>query len=144
MDTQLDSKSSSETDYRDGIDEFFQDDDLHNGTSSHKLNDISSMVNFDMLKLSLALSLSGRDHFFQTSAVNWELASTREISIKMKKVESVHQVINTHFNLKARLWQVGAIMDITKRKRDVYAIADTNAGKNLIYQSISIVTGGSV
>ncbi len=62
----------------------------------------------------------------------------------MKKVESVHQVINTHFNLKARLWQVGAIMDINKRKRDVCAIAGISVGKSLVYQSIPVVIGGSV
>ncbi len=35
-------------------------------------------------------------------------------------------------------------MDITKCKSDVCAIAGTNAGKSLVYQSIPIVTGGSV
>ncbi len=62
----------------------------------------------------------------------------------MKEIESVRQVINTHFNLKARSWQVGAVMDITKRKRDVCAIASTSANKSLVYQSILIITGGSV
>ena len=144
LNTQLDSESSSEMDYGDGIDELFQDDGLFNSTSSHQSNDTSSMVDFDMLQSSPASSPGGRNRFFLTSAVNWEPASTREISTKMKEVESVRQVINTHFNLKARPWQVGAVMDITKRKRDVCAIAGTNAGKSLAYQSIPVVTGGSV
>ncbi len=134
LDTQLDSESSSETDYGDGINELFQDDGLLNGTSSHQSNNTSSMVDFDMLRSSPPSSPSGRDHFFLTSAVNWEPASTREISTKIKEVESVRQVINTHFNLKARPWQVGAVMDITKRKRDICAIAGTKAGKSFVYQ----------
>ncbi len=35
-------------------------------------------------------------------------------------------------------------MDIIKRKSDVCAIAGTNADKNLVYQSILVVIGGSV
>ena len=62
----------------------------------------------------------------------------------MKEVESVHQVINTYFSLKTRLWQVDAIIDITKRKKDVCTIANTNASKSFVYQLIPIVTGGSV
>ena len=148
------SESSSETDYGSEIDKLFQNDTLlnsisrrsHDGRnfSSYQSNDTSSMVNFDMLRSSPPSSPSGRDHFFLTSAANWEPASTREISIKVKEVERVRQVINTHFNLKARPWQVGAVVDITKRKRDVCAIAGTNSGKNLVYQSIPVITEGSV
>ena len=54
------------------------------------------------------------------------------MSIKIKEVESIRQIINTHFNFKVRPWQVGAIIDITKCKRDFCAIAGTNAGKNLV------------
>lgn len=144
----------SETDYGDGNDELFQDNALVNGLGgrglgnrnslSHQSNETSSMADFDMLRSSPPLSPNGRDHFFLTSGINWEPASTREISTKVKEVESVRQVINTHFNFKARPWQVGAVIDITKRKRDVCAIAGTNAGKSLVYQSIPVVTGGSV
>ncbi len=62
----------------------------------------------------------------------------------MKEVESVRQVINTHFNLKARLWQVDAVIDITKRQKDVCAIAGTSTGKNLVYQSIPVITRGFI
>ena len=140
---ELDIGSSSETDYGDGNDEFFQDDGHVNGIG-HQSNDTSSMADFDMLRSSPPSSPSDRNHSFLTSAVNWEPASTRQLSTKVKEVESVRQVINTHFNLKARPWQVGAVMDITKRKRDVCAIAGTSAGKSLVYQSIPVVTGGSV
>ncbi len=95
-----------------------------------------------MLRSSPPLSSSGRNHFFLTSAVNWEVASTREISIKMKAVKSVRQVINTHFNLKVRPWQVGAGMDITKRKRDVCEIAGTNAGKALFTSQFRLLPVG--
>ncbi len=97
-----------------------------------------------MLRSSFPLSPSDQSHFFLTSIVNWEPASTEQICIIVKEVESVCQVIHTHFNLKPRPWQVGAIMDITKRKRDVCTIAGTSAGKNFVYQSIPVVIGGSV
>lgn len=35
-------------------------------------------------------------------------------------------------------------MDITKCKRNIYAIVDINANKNLVYQSILVITRGSV
>lgn len=146
------SESSGETDY--GDDEIFQDDVFVNGIDrrgpgsgsslSHRLDETQSMVDFDMLRSSPPSSPNGSDSFFLTSATNWEPASTREISTKMKEVESVRQVINTHFNLKARPWQVSVVIDITKHKKDVCAIAGTNAGKCLVYQSIPVVTGGSV
>ncbi len=144
LNTQLDSKSLSEIDYGDGINELYQDDGLLNSNSSHQSNDISSMVDLDMLKSSPTLFPSGRDHFFLTSALNWEPVSTREISTKMKEVKSVCQVINTHFKLKATPWQVDAVMDVTKHKKDICAIADTNAGKSFVDQSIPVVTSGSV
>lgn len=102
------------------------------------------MVDFDILQSSLSLSSSSRDHFFLTNAINWELANTREINTKVKEVERVCQVINTHFNLKAKLWQVGAIIDITKHKKDICAIVGTNADKSLVYQTLPMVTRGSV
>ncbi len=36
------------------------------------------------------------------------------------------------------------MIDITPTKRDVCAIASTNAGKNLVYQAILVVTEGFV
>ncbi len=36
------------------------------------------------------------------------------------------------------------MVDITLKKRDMCAIASTNAGKSLIYQAIPVVTGGFV
>ena len=62
----------------------------------------------------------------------------------MVEVETVCRAINTHFNLKARLWQVSIVIDITKHKTDVCAIAGTNAGKSLVHQSVPVITGGSV
>lgn len=62
----------------------------------------------------------------------------------MKEVKSVCQIINTYFNLKARLWQISALIDITKCKKDVCAIAGTKASKSLVYQLIPVVTRGSV
>lgn len=79
-----------------------------------------------------------------TSTINWKLANIREISTKVKDVKSVRQVINIHFNFKVRPWQISAVIDITKRKRDIYAIAGISASKSLVYQSIPIITKGSV
>lgn len=102
------------------------------------------MADFDMLQSSFSSSPGGRDHFYLTIVVNWEPASTKKISIKVKEVKSICQVINIHFNHKAKPWQVSAIIDIAKRKTDIYAIARTNAGKSLVYQSILVVTRESV
>lgn len=62
----------------------------------------------------------------------------------MPEVDRIRRLINEHFGLKARSWQVSVLVDITQKKRDVYAIASTNAGKNLVYQAIPVVIGGSV
>lgn len=97
-----------------------------------------------MLQSSPASFSNGQDYFFLTSTVNWEPTSIREISTKMKEVKSICQIINTHFNLKARFWQIDAVIDITKRKRDVCAITGINASKSLVYHSILVITGGSV
>lgn len=101
------------------------------------------MVDFDMMRSSPPAEAIV-DAGFLTSAANWELATTRAISAGMTEVNAVRQAINERFNAKARPWQVGVVIDITKRKRDVCAIAGTNAGKRLVYQSIPVVTGGSV
>ena len=93
-----------------------------------------------MLKSSPASSPSGQDHFFLTNAINWEPASTKKISIKIKGIKNIRQIINIYFNLKARPWQIGAVIDIIKYKRDICAIANTNADKSFVYQSILIVT----
>ncbi len=62
----------------------------------------------------------------------------------MLEMDRICQVISGCFGLKARLWQVSVLVDITLKKRDVYAIASTNASKNLVYQAISVVMGGLV
>ncbi len=66
------------------------------------------------------------------------------MNIKIKKSESVHQIINTHFNLKAKPWQVNAIMNITKCKKNIYAIVDINASKSLVYWLIPFVIDKSI
>lgn len=100
------------------------------------------MADFDILQLSFLLSLSNQNLSYLTDAINWELASTSQICTKVKKVESVCQIINTHFNFKTRPWQVGIIIDITKYKRYICAISGINVIKSLIYQSILVITRG--
>ncbi len=62
----------------------------------------------------------------------------------MPEVDRIRQVISGRFGLNTRPWQVCVFVDITDKKRDIYAIASTNAGKSLVYQVIPIVTGGLV
>lgn len=62
----------------------------------------------------------------------------------MPEVDRIRRLINEHFELKARPWQVSVLVDITQKKRDVCAIASTNTSKSLVYQAIPVVTGGSV
>ncbi len=111
---------------------------------TYQSNDTLSIADFDMLRSSPLSSPNDQNHSFLTNTVNWDPISTRQISTKVKEIESVCQVIHTHFNLKARQWQVNTIIDITKRKRDICAVAGISAGKNLVYQLISVVTGGSI
>ncbi len=49
LDTQLDSKSSSEIDYKYKINKLFHDNNLFNDNFSYQSNNISSMVNFNIL-----------------------------------------------------------------------------------------------
>lgn len=86
----------------------------------------------------------GNDKAFLISAANWELLSIININTKMVEVELVCYIINTHFNLKVRLWQMNIVINITKYKKDVCIITGTNTGKNLVYQSISVIIGGCV
>ncbi len=98
------------------------------------------MVDFDMVRSNLAIFSSSRDHFFLTSAINWEPVSTRKIGTKIKKVEIIYQIIHTYFKLNTKPWQVEAIIDITKYRKDVCAIVGINTDKSFVYQSILIIT----
>lgn len=75
----------------------------------------------------------GNDEAFLTNTINWDSSSTKSISSKMIEVKSDCHTINNYFNLKVRPWQVSIIIDIIKLKKNIYAIAETNAGKSLIY-----------
>lgn len=59
-------------------------------------------------------------------------------------MDLVCRLINKQFNIKARLWQVCMVVNITKYKQDIYAIAGTNANKSLVYQSIPVIIDGFV
>ncbi len=39
---------------------------------------------------------------------------------------------------------MSVLIDITQKKRDVCALASTNAGKSLVYQAVPVITGGSI
>lgn len=108
--------------------------------------DTASMIEFDMMRSSPPADPAAAtiDQGFLTSAANWERGSTRDICARMPEVDRICRVINERFVLKARPWQVSVLVDITLKKRDVCAIASTNAGKRLVYQAIPVVTRGSV
>ncbi len=112
----------------------------------HIPEDTVSMIEFDMMRSSPLVNPTSAtvDQGFLTSAANWERESTRDICARIPEVDYICQVINGRFGLKARSWQVSVMVDITHKKRDVCAIASTNAGKCLVYQAIPVVTGGSV
>ena len=59
----------------------------------------------------------------------------------MSKVNCIHHVINKQFGLKAKPWRISVLIDIILKK-NICAIASTNAGKNLVYQTIPVVTKG--
>ncbi len=104
------------------------------------------MVEFDMMQSSPPTDPAAAtiDQGFLTSAANWERGSTRDICTRMSEVDHIRRVINERFGLRARPWQVSIVVDITLKKKDVYAIAITNAGKSLVYQAIPVVIGGFV
>lgn len=108
--------------------------------------DTASMVEFDMMRSSPPADPATVtiDQEFLTSVANCEHGSTRNICARMPEVDHICQVINKRFGLRPRSWQVSVVVDITLKKRDMGAIASTNAGKSLVYQAIPVVTRGSV
>lgn len=62
----------------------------------------------------------------------------------MPKVDRICQVIIQQFRLKARLWQINILVDITYKKKDVCAIVSINISKSLIYEVIPVVMKGLI
>lgn len=60
----------------------------------------------------------------------------------MKKIKTIFQVINIYFKLKVKPWQISAVIDIIRCKKELLIIAGTSAGKNLVYQPVQFVTNG--
>lgn len=110
------------------------------------LEDIASIVEFDIMRSSPPINTvtATMEQGFLASAANWEHGSTKNICARMPEVDCICRVINEQFDLKAKSWQVSVLVDITLKKRDVCAIASTNASKNLVYQAIPIVTRGFI
>ncbi len=112
----------------------------------HVPEDIASMIEFDIMRSSPpANPVSATiDQGFLSSAVNWERRSIRDICARMPEVDRIRRIISGRFRLKARLWQISVLVNITHKKSDVCIIASTNTGKSLVYQAIPVVTGGLV
>lgn len=53
------------------------------------------MANCDILQSNSTSLLNDQNNFFLTNTVNWEFANIRQITTKLKEVESVRQIINT-------------------------------------------------
>lgn len=53
---------------------------------------------------------------FLANTANWEVTIIKKINTKISKIDLIHWAINEKFNLKARPWQVGVIVDMTKQK----------------------------
>lgn len=66
---------------------------------------IAYIVEFDMIQTSLATDLAAAtiDQKFLISATSLKCRSTRDIYIKMSKVDRICQVINKQFGLKIRI-----------------------------------------
>lgn len=116
----------------------------HSADDPDPSNDTASMAEFDMMRSSPPADPIAVGPGFLTSAANWERGSTRDICANMPQVSRIRQAIYAQFGLKARPWQVGVLIDISQKQRDVCALASTNAGKSLVYQAILVITGGSV
>lgn len=107
-------------------------------------DDTAGIAEFDIMRSSLLAELMAVGPGLLTSAANWEHGSTQNICTRMPEVSYIHHGIYVQFGLKARPWQVSVLIDICQKKRNVCALASTNAGKNLVYQAISVITGESV
>lgn len=90
------------------------------------------MIDFDVLRSSPPAKLIV-DIGFLTSSAKWELAITQAISANMQEVDTIRRGINERFRVKAKPWQVSIVIDVTKQRQDVCAIAGINAGKSLVY-----------
>lgn len=102
---------------------------------------IASMVKFDIIQSSLSTNLAAIiNQKFLSSVASWKYSNMRDIFIKMSEVDHIWWVVNNWFGLKAQLWQVHVLVNITIKKRDVYAIISTNTNKSLVYQVILVVT----
>lgn len=54
--------------------------------------------------------------------------------------KDINAKIKAKFDLETHFWLVNVVTNIIHFKKDIFVITDTNAKKNLIYQSISKIT----
>lgn len=100
MDTETDVKSETDYKYLKNLDlEITSNDTLLSGSRSAKdpvPEDIASMVKFDMMQSSRPVDLAATtiNQGFLTSTANWEGRNTRNIYVRMPKVDHICQVIN--------------------------------------------------
>ncbi len=107
------------------------------------LGNMANIIEFDLMRSSSS-PRPVANNILLAKFVNQKAASTREISGGKLEVDLVCQLINKQFNIKTGLWQVCMVVNITKYKQDIYAIAVTNTDKSLVYQSIPVIIDGSV
>lgn len=71
------------------------------------------MVEFNIMQFNLLPEPTVINSGFLISVINWDCESIKEISAKIPEVNHICRVINKHFSLKTRSWQISVIADIT-------------------------------
>ncbi len=109
------------------------------------LSDKESIQEFDATQSRLLSQLADTERPILRESRNiWECVSARNHNLSTPAFHNVGVKIEAKFGFALFPWQASAIVDLTHKKRDVFVIAGTNAGKSLTYQAIPEVTGGIV
>lgn len=78
------------------------------------------------------------------AASYWDYASDSVSSASTAGFDSTRAKVQEKFDIEAKPWQIGVINDIVQHKRDLVALLGTNVEKTLLYQAISVITGGTI
>lgn len=93
--------------------------------------------------MSLSFELIAND-IFLTNYANEEVIIIIKINIKILEIDFLYRAISKQFNVKTTLEFISMIVDINKWNCDIYVIANINTCKNLVYQSILVITNSTI
>lgn len=129
----------------DDLFEEWSDSDLLDFIDTQDLSDLESIREFDATQSGPLLQPANIEQPIIGESRNvWECVSACNHDSSTPAFHNVGEKIKAKFGFAPFPWQASAIVDLTHRKRDVFVIAGTNAGKSLTYQAIPTVTGGIV